>query len=189
MFQSLTLDISKPDFTRILLLIDLVFGTMGGGSIKRSILVKSGFDISRVKDWNKSLSDLLYESDDKQPGIKNFEHPLQKKLMSCQDTSLKDSSQEKEEECLFPVDPPPLPPKRSNSFSESPYDGVEISRQISSGLKRGCDPYYNLLKRPSFSQHMLSTSVEVLLPCPDSESQTPDNSSLRNRAQLSLIHI
>ena len=47
-------------------------------SIKRSILINQGFDVNRIKDWNRSITDLMTEKKKSHVGITNVkEHPLE----------------------------------------------------------------------------------------------------------------
>lgn len=151
-------------------------------SIKRSILINQGLDVNRIRDWNKSVCDLLAEKKAQKSGSPDVKG---NSLGNSHQVPLTPS----EETCpLSADDDPPLLMleglKRSSSFSES------MTRDM---VRENHDPYYLLVKKPSILQHMLSTSVEVLFK-PSEEEEGKDSASktepdTRNRAQTMPISL
>lgn len=110
-------------------------------SIKRSILLNQGRDVTLVTDWNKSVADLL---DDCSPTTPRHH------VRSSSDEVLFCSTLQRDEGVFFHAEEPSqLSTSRSDNISDELQDG-------------GYDPYYLMLCKPSFKQRLLSTSVEVL---------------------------
>ena len=112
-------------------------------SIKRSILLNQGRDVTAIKDWNRSLADLLSES---YPPSQ----PRQRARSSSEEAFFSSTLQPTGEEVLPHPEEATL--QRSTSYPD-------ISDELQNG---GYDPYYLMLGKPSLKQRLLSTSVEVL---------------------------
>ena len=112
-------------------------------SIKRSILLNQGRDVSLITDWNKSVSDLLEDS--------YSPTTTSQRVRSSSDEVLFCSTLPRMSEGFFSRDEEP------NQLSTPCTNN--ISDELQNG---GYDPYYLLLSKPSLKQRLLSTSVEVL---------------------------
>ena len=113
-------------------------------SIKRSILLNQGRDVTLITDWNKSVADLL--DDSYSPGT------TRKHVRSSSDEVITCSTFQQVAEGVFPH-------AEESSFQLSTSYPENISDELQDG---GYDPYYLMLSKPSLKQRLLSTSVEVL---------------------------